>query len=135
MAILYEQVLRILLAVALGALAGFEREQARKPAGLRTHVLVCTGAALFTMVSIDYFGMDPARIAAGIVTGIGFLGAGTIIGSGSKVRGLTTAASLWVVAGIGLAVGAGVYVLSILTTIIVVLVLYAGRYEKEPKKA
>lgn len=100
-------VLRLLLAGALGGLIGYEREAHGRPAGLRTHILVCIGAAMFTIISSAYSGKnaDPGRVASQIVTGIGFLGAGTIIRQGSIVRGLTTAASLWTTAAIGMAVG------------------------------
>lgn len=105
---------RLILAVALGGLVGVEREIHGRAAGFRTHILVCTGAALVMLVSIYGFptwsNSDPGRLAAQVVSGIGFLGAGTILREGASVRGLTTAASLWVVAGIGLAVGSGFYV-------------------------
>ncbi len=98
----------LLLAVLLGGLVGWERERHERPAGLRTHVLVCVGAALMTLVS-NRTGADSDRIAAQIVTGVGFLGAGTILrdGTSGAVRGLTTAASLWAIAGVGIAVGCG----------------------------
>src|SRR4051812_10247226 len=105
-------------AAGLGAVLGLEREWHEHSAGVRTHMLVCVGAALFTLVSAYGFdslsenGGDPTRIAAQIVTGVGFLGAGTIMRVGSGVRGLTTAASLWVVAAVGLAVGAGSYAIA-----------------------
>ena len=121
-----EMVLRLLLATALGAIIGYQRERAGKPAGLRTHVLICTGAALFTVASLYGFGAvaDPARVAAGIVAGIGFLGAGAIIHrEGGLVAGLTTAATIWAVAAIGLAAGAGLYLVSAVTTILVSIVL------------
>ena len=121
-----EMALRLLLAAALGAIIGYQRERASKPAGLRTHVLICVGAALFTVASIYGFGAlgDPARVAAGIVTGIGFLGAGAIIRGGHGiVAGLTTAATIWVVSGIGLAAGAGLYLLSAVATVIILIVL------------
>ena len=105
-----EMVLRLLLAAALGAIIGYQRERAGKPAGLRTHILICEGSALFTVASLYGFGSaaDPARIAAGIVAGIGFLGAGAIIRrEGGLVAGLTTAATIWAVAAVGLAAGAG----------------------------
>lgn len=108
--------LRLLLAAALGAIIGFQREKARKPAGLRTIVLVCVGAALFTVASLYGFGTaaDPSRIAAGIVIGIGFLGAGTIFRRDEGVvEGLTTAATIWGAAAIGLAAGAGLYIITI----------------------
>jgi putative Mg2+ transporter-C (MgtC) family protein len=121
-----EMVLRLLLAVGLGALIGFERQRAGKPAGLRTHLLVCIGSALFTIASIYGFGedADAARVAAGIVAGIGFLGAGTIIRSREGILvGLTTASSIWAVAAIGLAAGAGLYILAPVTTVVVLIVL------------
>ena len=104
---LLDMVARLVLAGVLGALVGYERETHGRPAGLRTHMLVCMGSAIFTVVSVSFTGqnMDPSRIASQIVSGIGFLGAGTIIRQGSVVRGLTTAASLWTIAAIGMAVG------------------------------
>lgn len=121
-----EMVLRLLLAAALGAAIGYQRERAGKPAGLRTHVLICVGAALFTIASIYGFGVDadPARLAAGIVAGIGFLGAGAIIRNREHVSGLTTAATIWAVAAIGLAAGAGLYIVSVVTTAVVAIVLF-----------
>jgi len=118
--------LRLLLAAALGAIIGYQRERANKPAGLRTHILICVGAALFTVASIYGFGTaDAARVASGIVAGIGFLGAGAIIRSGEGiVAGLTTAATIWAVAGIGLAAGAGLYLVSAVSTVIVLIVLF-----------
>ncbi|MFO7942147.1 MAG: MgtC/SapB family protein [Bacillota bacterium] len=103
-------------ALLIGGLIGIERSFGDHPAGLRTHILVCTGATLIMIISLDvptrFFGLtesDPARIAAQVVSGIGFLGAGTILREGATVRGLTTAASLWITAALGLAVGAGLY--------------------------
>ncbi|MFH1169325.1 MAG: MgtC/SapB family protein [Chloroflexota bacterium] len=120
-----EIVLRLLLAAILGAVIGFQRGKAGKPAGLRDHVLISVGSALFTVVSIYGFGgADAARIAAGVVTGIGFLGAGTIIRRGEGVvEGLTTAATIWVAAAIGLAAGAGLYLVSAAATAIILIVL------------
>ena len=105
----WEMVLRLVISLVLGSLIGIERETHGRPAGLRTHTLVCVGSTLFTICSYVIAGphSDPGRVAAQIVTGIGFLGAGTIIHQGSVVRGLTTAASIWAVAAIGLAVGIG----------------------------
>lgn len=117
---------RLLLAGLFGAMLGYEREKAEKPAGLRTMALVSIGAALFTIVSIIGFGSaDPARVAAQIVTGIGFLGAGTIIRSGDSdtVRGLTTAASIWLTAAVGMAVGSGLYIISAVSTVVALVVL------------
>jgi putative Mg2+ transporter-C (MgtC) family protein len=124
---------RLLLAAVLGAVIGIEREIHDHPAGVRTHLLVALGSALFTVVSIvgfpspDGSATDPSRVAAQIVTGIGFLGAGAILKYGPTVRGLTTAASLWAAAGIGMAAGAGWAVLGIATTVIVVLSLWPLR--------
>jgi len=122
-----EHVLRLILAIVLGAIVGLEREITHKPAGLRTHMLVSLGSCLFTVVSIYDFGMDPARIAAGIVTGIGFIGAGTIIAEEEKIVGITTAASLWSTAAIGLTAGAGDYLLSVIATILVFIILSLRR--------
>ena len=122
-----EMVLRLLMAATLGAIVGYQRERAAKPAGLRTHILICVGAALFTIASLYGFGdvADPARIAAGIVAGIGFLGAGAIIRRDEGlVAGLTTAATIWAVAAIGLAAGAGLYLVSAVATILISIVLY-----------
>jgi len=115
-----DMTIRLLLAALLGGVMGYEREQAHKPAGLRTNILVCVGAALFTIASLHGFGglSDPARVAAGIVVGIGFLGAGTIMRREGEVAGLTTAATIWVVAGVGLAVGCGLYLVAVVTAIV-----------------
>ncbi len=122
-----EMVLRLLLATALGAIIGYQRERAGKPAGLRTHILICVGAAIFTIASIYGFGAtgDAARVAAGVVAGVGFLGAGAIIRGGEGiVAGLTTAATIWAVAGIGLAAGAGLYLISTVTAVVILIVLF-----------
>ena len=121
-----EMILRLLLATALGAVIGFQRERAGKPAGIRTYSLICIGSALFTIASaLGFLGADPSRIAAGIVAGIGFIGAGAIMRRGEGIlEGLTTAATIWVVAGIGLAAGAGMYVIAPVATAIVLIVLY-----------
>ncbi|MDQ7820134.1 MAG: MgtC/SapB family protein [Armatimonadota bacterium] len=131
--------LRLGLALVLGGLIGWQRESAEKPAGFRTHILVCVGAALFTLISaVGFFGTgaDPARVASNIVVGIGFLGAGTIWRTGASVQGLTTAASLWTVAAIGTAVGVGYYIGAILTTAIVaaVLTLFKGFEARIPRR-
>jgi len=122
-----EMVLRILLAAGLGAAIGYQRERTHKPAGLRTHMLICVGSALFTVASSYGFGMgaDPSRVAAGIVAGIGFIGAGAIIRRGEGiVAGLTTAATIWIVAAIGMAAGTGLYLLSGVTTAVALAVLF-----------
>ena len=126
MGIEVEMSLRLLLAAALGTIIGFQRERAGKQAGLRTHVLICLGAALFTIASLYGFGAssDPSRVAAGVVVGIGFLGAGVILRRTEGIlAGLTTAATIWAVAGIGLAAGAGLYLVSAVATALVLVVL------------
>lgn len=126
MGIELEMILRLLLAVALGAIIGYQRERAGKQAGLRTHILICVGAALFTVVSIYGFDTDDAaRVAAGVVAGVGFLGAGAIIRGGEGiVAGLTTAATIWAVAAVGVAAGAGLYLVSTAATVLVFGVLF-----------
>jgi len=121
----FDLVLRLVIAALLGGLVGFEREHAEKPAGLRTLLLVCVGSALFTIASKFGFGdsADAARVAAGIVAGIGFLGAGTILRGEGAVVGITTAATIWAVAAIGLAVGAGLYLVAVVTTAIALISL------------
>lgn len=126
----FEIVFKLTLACILGGLIGLERESLNRPAGFRTYTLVCVGSALAMIVSIDMYyqfyksvNADPGRIAAQVVSGIGFLGAGTIMREGATVRGLTTAAGLWVVACIGLAVGAGMYIPAITTTVLILFVL------------
>lgn len=118
-----EFMFRIVLSFVLGAILGWERERIGRPAGLRTHMLVTAGSAAFTIVSIhgfDDFGTvrDPARVAAQIVTGIGFLGAGTIWRTPSTVRGLTTAANIWLAAAVGMLAGTGLYLLAVFTTVL-----------------
>ena len=134
----YEIIFKLALACILGAMIGLERESLNRPAGLRTYTLVCVGSALAMIVSIDIYmqyyqtvNADPGRIAAQVISGIGFLGAGTIMREGASVRGLTTAAGLWVVACIGLAVGAGLYIPAVATTILILFVLiYFIRFEQ-----
>ncbi len=126
-----EAVLRLVLALLLGGLVGLEREAKGHAAGLRTHILVCLGSTLIMLTGLHlaahYQGgeLDPTRLAAQVISGIGFLGAGTIIQLRDSVRGLTTAAGLWAAAGIGLAVGSGFYLGAVATTVIVLLVLFA----------
>lgn len=129
-------ILRLFVAMILGSLVGMERQTRGRPAGLRTNILVCLGsAAIIIAFQKLYFElnvnaesvvrMDPARAAAGVITGIGFLGAGTIIKSKDFVRGLTTAASIWVVSAIGVTVGLGEYVIATVLTFLVLIALYA----------
>ena len=126
-----EIVLRLLLAVGLGAAIGYQRERAGKTAGIRTHILIALGSALFTLASIFGFGgeADISRVAAGIVTGIGFIGAGVIFRGprGEELAGLTTAAGIWATAAIGLAAGAGLYILSAIATAIIIGTLMLPR--------
>jgi putative Mg2+ transporter-C (MgtC) family protein len=135
----WEIALRLGLAVLFGGLVGFERESHNRPAGFRTHILVCAGSALIMMVSAygfsgefgDKFAVDPSRIAAQVVTGIGFLGAGTILQQRGSIRGLTTAASIWVVSGIGLATGIGFYAGAAMATFLVLIsLLLLGRIDR-----
>jgi putative Mg2+ transporter-C (MgtC) family protein len=127
----WELVVRLLIAAGLGSLIGAERERLVWAAGLRTHMLVSVGSCLFMIVSAYGFStvigpgviLDPSRVAAQVVSGIGFLGAGSILLRGDVVRGLTTAASLWTVAAIGLAVGGGLYVESVAATLIILIIL------------
>ncbi|HXH07886.1 MAG TPA: MgtC/SapB family protein [Vicinamibacterales bacterium] len=123
---LWDAVARLALAALLGAVLGFEREVSQKPAGLRTNILITLGSALFTIMSIELAPTphaDPTRIAAQIVTGIGFLGGGAILRTAGDVRGLTTAATIWLNAAIGLAAGGGAFRLAVVTTVIALLVL------------
>jgi len=127
MPIMLELSLRLLLAAAMGAVVGYQRERAGKAAGRRTHALISLGAALFTVVSIEGFGfgVDTSRVAAGVVAGVGFIGAGAILHrNGGIVEGLTTAATIWAVAAVGLAAGTGMYAISVVTTAIVFIVLF-----------
>ncbi|MCD6599746.1 MAG: MgtC/SapB family protein [Dehalococcoidia bacterium] len=122
-----EMILRLLLASASGAAIGYQRKRAGKPVGMRTYILVTLGAALFTIVSVFGFtgAVDPSRVAAGVVVGIGFIGAGVIFRrpQAGEVTGLTTAASMWAAAAVGLAVGSGLYLISIVATLLIVISL------------
>lgn len=121
-----EQILRILLAGALAGIIGFQRERVGKPVGLRTHALIGIGAAILTLTGMFGFsGGDPSRLAAGIATGIGFLGAGTILHrSGGVIEGLTTAATIWLVAALGIASAVGMYAIAAVSTGVALIVLY-----------
>jgi len=139
-----ENITRLLIATGLGSLIGLEREYNGKEAGFKTYTLVCLGSALMMIISADIFliyqglaAVDPSRIAAQAVTGIGFLGAGAIIRDQQKVRGLTTAAGIWAVCGIGLACGIGLYKPAIAATLLILIVLVLfQKFEKKvlPKK-
>ena len=130
-----ELIISLIMASVLGGIIGFEREVHGRPAGFRTHLLVALGACLFVQTSVFFYrqfgnfsglqpvGVDPGRVAAQVVTGIGFLGAGAIIRSGESVRGLTTAACLWVVAAVGVACGVGMYGAALVVTLLAVMSL------------
>lgn len=134
--------IRIALATIIGGLIGWEREVNHRPAGFRTNTLVCIGSTIVMITGIclsneyvDIMTADPARLSAQVISGIGFLGAGTIIKNGKSIRGLTTAASLWVVACIGLAIGAGFYNLSIISgTLIIIILTFFNYIEKRVAK-
>lgn len=129
-------VVRLFLSAILGGAVGFEREAHNRPAGFRTHILVTVGASLLMLVSLDMGPQaDPSRIAAQVVSGIGFLGAGTILRTGNNIEGLTTAASLWVCSAIGLSIGNGYYAGGIIATLIVLFFLErASNFEKHINK-
>lgn len=130
---IWEAATRVLLAIFLGGMIGLERESRRKPAGLRTHIMVSLGAAIFTLVTLELFRSaialgsvtrpDPLRIVEGVIGGLGFLGAGSIIRSGGSVEGVTTAAGIWVVGAIGLCCGCGYYSMAFLGTAAALLTL------------
>lgn len=126
-----EQITALILAVGLSSLVGFEREKSHKPAGIRTNVLVCLTTTFLAMISIEYFSTTAPRILAGIITGMGFVGAGTIIASGKSVHGLTSAASLLAVAAIGIGIGLGYYILSIVLTALILATLLIKRLGKK----
>lgn len=129
-------VVSLLAAAVLGGIIGLERELRGKPAGLRTNILICLGSCVFTIISTSLSsGSDPGRIAAQIVTGIGFLGAGAIIHSGAGIHGLTTAAGIWVVASVGMACGARMYFLAIVAAFVsLIILLLLPPFEKKFRK-
>ena len=121
---LTDAIIRLAVSFFLGAIVGFERQYHEKPAGFSTNTLICMGSTVFAMISLisaQYYGGDPARIAAQIVTGVGFLGAGSIIREGNKISGLTTAAGIWVVAAIGMATGYGEFAVAGFAVLLVLL--------------
>lgn len=124
-----EKVVRLVVALAMGAVIGLERQLKKRPAGLRTHMLVSVGSAIFTITGLS---LEPntSRIAEAIVTGIGFLGAGAIIAQGGRVRGITSAATLWVVAALGLVVGVGDYLTALVITVLVFGTLQIDRIKR-----
>jgi len=138
-----ESIIKILVAVLVGGLIGLERESANRPAGLRTHILVCVASAMVMdmnlIVAQDYFNADPMRLGAQVISGMGFLGAGTIIKEGATVKGLTTAAGLWSVACLGLVVGSGQFLMAVFATLVMLITLKTFnqleiKYSKNKKK-
>lgn len=127
MLLIPEDVLRLVLAAVVGGIVGFEREYRDKAAGLRTSVLICIGSALFTLLSFRLGEGNDIRIAVGIVTGVGFLGAGAIMRESGQVTGLTTASTIWLVAAMGMGIGGGQYLLIAVITVLVMLVLWGMR--------
>lgn len=135
----YAIAFRLLLSIFLGGVIGWERETRKQQAGLRTHVIICLGGCLLMLISIfipqtfqNFQNGDPGRIAAQVVSGIGFLGAGAIFSLGGSIRGLTTAATIWIMAAIGLAIGAGMYMGALLATLLILFVLVVlGKVERK----
>ena len=124
-----EVALRLVFAVIAGGLIGLEREVVHKPAGVRTHMLVSLGSALFVIITLESIPGEVARIIAGIATGVGFLGAGTIFKAKDDVHGLTTAASIWAVAAVGLTIGLGYYVTMLISVFLILAVLQLNKLE------
>jgi putative Mg2+ transporter-C (MgtC) family protein len=124
MFVMTDEIIRLLIALLVGGVIGIEREMRDKAAGFRTMILICTGAALFTMFSQKFGTVDPARIAASIVSGVGFLGAGAILRSEGRITGLTTAATIWLVAALGMGVGGGEVNLVVVAAILISVVLW-----------
>ena len=120
---------RLVLAVVVGGLIGLEREIVHRPAGIRTHMLVCMGSALFALVTFETLPLEGGRIIAGVATGIGFLGAGTIFKAKNDVHGLTTAASIWTTAGVGLGLGFGLYWMIFVAVVLVLIILNLNKLE------
>ena len=124
-----EILLRLVLATLAGGLIGLEREIVHRPAGIRTHMLVSLGSALFALITVEQLPGEAARIIAGIATGIGFLGAGTIFKAKDEVHGLTTAASVWAVAAVGLSIGFGYYLMMLIAVILILIILQLNKFE------
>lgn len=122
-----ESILKIFIAVLVGGLIGLERESSKRPAGLRTHILVCVASTMVMdinlMIAQQYITADPMRLGAQVISGMGFLGAGTIIKEGNTVKGLTTAAGLWAVACLGLVIGAGYYLMALFAALVMLITL------------
>jgi len=124
-----ETVIRLVFAVLAGGVIGLEREVVHKPAGIRTHMLVSLGSALFVLITLETLPNEVARIVAGVATGVGFLGAGTIFRTKSEVQGLTTAASVWTVAALGLAIGLGYYLIMVVSVLLILVILHLNKFK------
>lgn len=124
-----EVLLRLILAAVFGGLIGIERELVHKPAGVRTHMLVSLGSALFILLALENIPDGIDKIIAGVATGVGFLGAGTIFKSKIEVHGLTTAASIWAVAGVGMGIGLGYYFMTLVSVVLVLIILHLNKLE------
>lgn len=129
-----ELIIRLLISATLGALVGLERQMTHRPAGLRTHMLVSMGACLFTIIIFSSLETNQGPALAGILSGIGFIGAGSIIAARGHVQGITTAASLWIVGAIGFATGTGNYTLALVAAIIVFIILQLRKVEEKLMK-
>ena len=123
-----ETVIRLVFAVLAGGVIGLEREVVHKPAGMRTHMLVSLGSAMFALITFETLPNEVARIIAGVATGVGFLGAGTIFRTKSEVQGLTTAASVWTVAALGLAIGLGYYFIMAVAVVLIPVILHLNKF-------
>ena len=128
-----EIIIKVVLAVISGGLIGFERQSAKKNAGLRTHILLSLASCVLVVASMEVSPIELTRVISGIVTGMGFIGAGAIISGENKIRGITTAASLWTVTIIGIVIALGIYDLAILVTLIALVVLWLGKIEYKTK--
>ena len=126
---------KILVAVIIGTVIGMERTKSKKPVGVRTLSMVIVGSTFASMIAINYFGSNAARVVGGIVTGIGFLGAGAIIAVGGDIKGLTTAATIWALAIVGVGIGVGEVFLASFVSLIIYFILIEGRLTKKRKKA
>ena len=122
-----EVILKLVLAAIAGGIIGFERGKIRSPAGMRTHMLVCLGSALFIIVTMQTLPGEAARIIGGVATGIGFLGAGTIFKAKTEIHGLTTAASIWAIAAVGVSIALGLYLIGFASVILILIILRLNR--------
>ena len=124
-----EILIRLVMSTIAGGIIGLEREVVHKPAGVRTHMLVCLGSTLFTLITLELLPAEAARLFAGVATGVGFLGAGTIFKSDKDIQGLTTAASIWTTAALGLTIGSGFYFMTAIVVILVLIILHLNKFK------